>query len=121
MYCLFLLFMIPLPYPVEVWMKEPLQSIAANLSGWALQCCGLPALIEGNTILLGETTLDVRQSCSGTRIFFGMAAMVFAYLVLTRRSWWEKAVIAVSILPIALATNSLRIVITGLLHEHVSG
>ncbi len=116
----FLLFMIPLPFRVERWLSNPLQSIAAKLSGWALQCFGLPALTEGNTILLREQTLEVEQACSGLRIFVGIAALAFAYMVLTRRSWWEKIVLAASVLPIALIANSARIVFTGLLQEYAS-
>ncbi len=116
----FLLFMIPLPFRLERGLSLPLQTIAAKLSGWTLQTLGLPALTEGNTILLGDHTLEVEQACSGLRIFVGIAALAFAYVVIVRRSWWEKLLLLVAIVPISLIANSARIVLTGLLKQYAS-
>lgn len=117
----FLWFMIPLPYRVERWLSLPLQSVATKLSCSLLQCLGQPALSEGNTILLGEHQLEIEEACSGLRIFVGIAALAFAYLVLVRRTWWEKLLLVASIVPIALIANSTRIVITGVLYQYTSG
>jgi exosortase len=117
---IFLLFMVPLPFRVERWLSLPLQRIAAILSGWTLQCLGLPALTEGNTIWLGDHTLEIEQACSGLRIFVGIAALAFAYIVLVRRSWWEKALLALAVIPISLIANAARIVLTGVLQELAS-
>lgn len=116
----FLVFMIPLPWRVERWLSLPLQRVATVISGWTLQCFGLPAITEGNIITLGEQQLEVAQACSGLRIFVGIAALAFAYLVLVKRSWWEKALLVVAILPISLIANSARIVLTGVLYSFVS-
>ncbi len=116
----FLSFMIPLPYRVERWMSEPLQGVATQLSTWCLQCLGLPALSEGNTILLGARTMEVEQACSGLRIFVGIAALAFAFMTLTRRGFWQQVLLAASVLPIALLANSARIVTTGMLYEFAS-
>jgi exosortase/archaeosortase family protein len=43
-----------------------------------------------------------------------------AYVLATRRPWWEKAVLLASSAPIALIANSLRIVATGLLYQYAS-
>jgi exosortase len=123
-YCLpsiaFLFFMVPLPYRVSHWLSLPLQRTATVISSWMLQCLGQPALAEGNTILLGDQLLEVERACSGLRIFFGVMALAFAYVIATRRSWWEKALLLASAAPIALAANSIRIVSTGLLYKYVS-
>jgi len=117
----FLWFMIPLPYRVERWLSLPLQSVATKLSCWSLQCLGQPALAEGHTILVGEHQLEVEEACSGLRIFVGIAALAFAYLVLVRRTWWEKLLLVASVLPIALIANATRIVMTGLLFRYTTG
>jgi exosortase len=118
---LFLFFMIPLPFRIERMLSYPLQRIAAIGSSWVLQCCGLAATAQGNTILMEKHTLEVEQACSGLTIFIGIAALAFAYVVLVRRSWWEKTLLILATLPIALIANSTRIVITGLLMENSSG
>lgn len=117
----FLWFMVPLPYRVERWLSQPLQRVATHMSCWALQFLGQPALGEGNTILINDFPLEIEQACSGLRIFVGIVALAFAYLIIFRRAWWEKALLLVSVLPIALVANSARIVITGLLYQYVSG
>jgi exosortase len=117
----FLWFMIPLPFGLELGLSLPLQTIATHISCWFLQMLGQPALAEGHTIVLGEHKLEVEQACSGLRIFMGIVALAFAYVVIVRRPWWEKAVLLASVVPIALIANATRVVITGLLYQYVSG
>ena len=117
----FLWFMVPLPFRVERWLSLPLQRVATKLSCWVLQSLGQPALAEGNVIHLGENQLEVAQACSGLRIFVGIVALAFAYVILVRRPWWEKLLLIVSVAPIAVIANSTRIVCMGLLLQHVSG
>ena len=117
----FLWFAIPLPYRVERWLSLPLQGVATKLSCWVLQAFGQPALAQGNTIYLGEHQLEVEQACSGLRIFVGIVALAFAYVIIVRRPWWEKALLLVSVVPIALVANATRIVGMGLLCQLVSG
>jgi exosortase len=118
---LFLFFMVPLPFRVERELSLPLQTIATKLSCWTLQILGQPALCEGHVIYLGGHKLEIEQACSGLRIFMGIAALAFAYVVVVRRVWWEKAILLASFIPIALIANSTRIVGTGLLWQYVSG
>jgi exosortase len=118
---IFLWFMVPLPYRVERWLSLPLQGAATKLSCWVLQILGQPALAEGHTILLGSYRLEVEQACSGLRIFVGILALAFAFVTIVRRTWWEKALLLASAIPIALLANSSRIVATGLLYQWVSG
>lgn len=113
----FLIFMIPLPWKVERWLSVPLQRVATNLSSWVLQMFGQPALAEGNIIRIGDSTFEVADACSGLRIFVGIVALACAYLILVRRSWWERAVLVVSVIPIALIANSSRIVGMSLLNQ----
>jgi len=117
----FLWFMVPLPFSAERWASLPLQRVATKMSCWALVSLGQPALAEGNTILIGDFRLEVEQACSGLRIFVGVVALAFAYLIIVRRAWWEKALLLVSVIPIALIANSTRIVVTALLNQYVSG
>jgi len=116
----FLFFMVPLPHRIEHAMSYPLQQVAAKISGWLLQCLAQPALVEGNTILLGDQRLEVAAACSGLRIFIGILALACAYIIAVRRPWWEKVILLASAVPVALTANALRIVGTGLLYQHAS-
>jgi exosortase len=117
----FLWFMVPLPWRVERWVSLPLQGLATKISCWALVSLGQPAFPEGNVINISGFKLEIEQACSGLRIFVGIAALAFAYLILVRRAWWEKALLLVSVIPIALIANSTRIIVTALLYQYVSG
>jgi exosortase len=117
----FLIFMVPLPFRAEGMLSLPLQRIATKLSCWGLQILGLPAIAEGNTILVGDSPpLEVAQACSGLRLFVSILALAFAYLMLVRRAWWEKLLLLASVVPIAIIANSARIIATGLLYELAS-
>jgi exosortase len=113
----FLVFMVPLPYTLENMMAGPLQSISTKISTVVLQLMLFPAISQGNTIVVGQETLEVARACSGLRIFMGIAAMAFAFLLLCPRPWLTRVILLVAILPIALLANSTRIVATGILYQ----
>lgn len=116
----FLWFMVPIPYSAESMLKVPLQALATKLGTAGLVMLGQPAIAEGNTILLGEHTLFVEEACSGLRIFVGIFALAFAFVLFSRWSLWQKAVTLLVTLPIAIVANVIRIVVTGLLYQYVS-
>ena len=118
---LFLLFMFRLPFRAELSLSLPLQTISTRMSCFVLQMLGQPALAEGHTIRLGDRVLEVAQACSGLRIFIGIGALAFAYVVIVRRTWWEKAILLLCVVPIALIANGTRVVATALLYQYVSG
>ena len=118
----FLFFMIPLPFRLEEALALPLQGIATKLSTWTLQLLGQPALDQGNTISLGSQLLGVERACSGLRIFMSMVAVGVAVVMLSpERPPWQKAMLFVCSVPIAIVANVTRIVVTGLLYQYGSG
>jgi exosortase len=117
----FLWFMVPLPFGWETMASLPLQKIATKLSCYGLQLLGQPAFSEGNVILIGENQLEVAQACSGLRLFMSVIAVAYAYVVLVPRPWWQKSLLAVSVVPIAIISNATRIVVTGLLYQFTTG
>jgi exosortase len=116
----FLLFMVPLPFRVEHLLSLPLQTAATEISAWLLQLLGQPAIVEGRTIHLNEHHLEVAQACSGLRMFLGIVALAYAFCVLSKRPWWQKVMLGVAVLPIAMISNAARITATGLLYQFVS-
>ena len=116
----FLWFMVPIPFRAERWLSVPLQAAATKFSTAGLVFLGQPAIAEGNVILLGDDTLFVEEACSGMRIFVGIFALAFAFVLFSRWSWWLKGLVLLAALPVAIITNVIRIVATGLLHQWVS-
>jgi exosortase/archaeosortase family protein len=94
-----------------------MQSIATMSSTFLLQVLGRPAIAEGNVIQLNEIELGIVEACSGLRMLVVFFALSTAVALLIRKPLWERMVIAASAVPIALASNILRITITGLCYE----
>jgi exosortase len=117
---LFLLFMIPLPFRVEQLMSWHLQTVTTWMSTAMLECLGQPAIAEGHTVYLGEHVLEIEQACSGLRMFMGISAVAFAFVVLHQRPWWEKLLLIAAVAPVAMLSNAIRVVVTGLLMQLVS-
>ncbi|TWT89725.1 Transmembrane exosortase [Pseudobythopirellula maris] len=116
----FLFFMFPLPYSMETWLSVPLQQLATRLSTETLQLLGQPAIAEGNVIWIEDYPLFVAEACSGLRILVGVFALAFAYVLFSRWSWWQKIIVLAAAVPVALAANCVRIVVTGLLYRAFS-
>ncbi len=114
----FLLFMYPLPYFLESTLLAKLQTVASIMSTYVLQTLGVSAGRVGNTISIDtlKEPLQVAEACSGLRMLTIFGAMCVALIMIVERPWWDKLVIFLSIIPIALISNVIRIVTTALLY-----
>lgn len=115
---LFLVFMFPLPFRIERMLSAPLQLYGAEQSAWYIQLFGIPAVAQGSMILMGDHRVGVAEACSGMRMLTVFIAISAATMIVTKRSAWEKMVILLSAIPIALICNIGRIVATALGHHY---
>ena len=113
----FLVFMFPLPSFLDGQLLNPLQRIATRSSTYVLQTMGIPSYYEGNIIYIGEMQLGVVEACSGRRMLTIFIALSFAIVLVTERPLWERIIIVLSSVPIALVSNIVRIVVTALLYK----
>lgn len=113
----FLMFMVPLPFRLEMALGWPLQRLATIASTFALQTLGFPAIGEGNVIRMTESTLGVAEACSGLSMMLLFFALSTGVAILIDRPWFDKLVIVASAVPIALIVNVVRITVTGMLSE----
>jgi exosortase len=114
---LFLIFMLPLPGAVEDFSRERLQYVATTLSVFVIQTLGVAATADGVVIQLAHRTLRVAEACSGLRMMMLFSAICLGAAFVGRKPLWEKLVIVASAVPIAIAANVLRIVLTAGLCE----
>ena len=114
----FLVFMIPLPTFAESMATVPLRRVGTLASTYALQTMGLPAVAEGNVIMLSDYPIGVAEACSGLRMLMTSVALAFGFAFVMQRPLWERLVIVISAVPIALITNVIRITLTGLCYEY---
>jgi exosortase len=117
----FMLFMVPMPFRMQVAFSNPLQRVATYCSTYVLQTLGLPAMSEGNIILLNDIRIGVVEACNGLGMLVTFFALTTATALVLQRSFITKLLIVVSAIPIALIANVLRITVTSILHAYVGG
>jgi exosortase len=112
----FTLFMFPLPSILEHTLLRNLQRVATISSTLVLQTLGVSAHRNGNIIRIDEIELGVVDACSGLRMLTIFCALAVATVFIVNRPWWDKFIILLSAIPIALLSNIIRIVMTALLY-----
>lgn len=115
---LYLLFMVPLPYIVYNALALPLKMFVSWVSVGFLKTIGLSVVREGNIIMFPSITLEVADACSGMRSLVSILALSTAYAFFLQVSHVKRWVIIVSSIIIAIATNALRVIITGILANY---
>ncbi len=118
---LFLFLMIPLPGKIHNLISNPLQSFATNGSVFLLEAFGVNVNQQGNVMMLNQITpLAVAEACSGLRMLmaFIIVTSFIAYMVKNPR--WQKTVLLLSSIPIAVIGNIFRIFVTALLMLYIS-
>lgn len=112
----FMVFMFPWPKFFTDNIMRPMQTFATIISAYALQTMGIDAYRDGNRIMLEHAPMNVAEQCSGLRMLTIFIALSIAMaMISTHRPLWERVVIVVSSVPIALIVNSIRITLTGFL------
>ena len=105
-------FMLPLPSQLNTAMAGPLQSLATLGSVNLLRATGLPVISEGNVIVVGGERLEVARACNGLSMLLSFATLVTAMVALVDRPIRERVALLLSIVPLALLCNVLRIAAT---------
>src|SRR5262245_49229776 len=108
----------PLVYSAIAW---PLQKLAAMAAVGALRLTGVDASQEGARIdIAGTTSLNVAEACAGMRSLMTFISLGAAVAFLSNRPLWQRIVMVMSAIPIAIFCNVMRVTGQGLLHYYVS-
>lgn len=112
---LFLFLMIPLPHRVHSALMLPLQGWGAQIAATVLETMGIPAVRTGNIIQVAGHQIAVAEACSGLRMVlaFLIVTGVIAYVI--KRPNWQKVIVLLSSVPIALMCNVVRLVLSAYL------
>ncbi|MGA2318596.1 MAG: exosortase/archaeosortase family protein [Thermodesulfobacteriota bacterium] len=116
---LFLLFMVPIPGKALETIIYLLTCGSAEAAYGFFKLTGVPVLREGFSFQLPGLNIEVAEQCSGinSSIALFVASIVAGQLFL--RTGWKKAVLALSIFPITILKNGMRIVTLSLLGAYV--
>jgi exosortase len=116
-----------IPWPGLVYSKVagPLQQLAANVAVWTLQLTGVEASVGGTKIsMIGGDgnwrTLNVAEACAGMRSLMTFISVAAAVAFLSSRPLWQKLIVVIFAVPIAIFCNVMRVSGQGLLDRYVS-
>jgi exosortase len=109
----FLIFMIPIPAILYNEITFPLQLLASRLASAWLELLQVPVLRDGNVLVMSNFSLEVVEACSGIRSLMALISLAVAYGYLAERRNWVRYALALWMVPSAIITNAIRIVIAG--------
>lgn len=114
----FLVFAIPLPYFIDAMLTLRLQLISSELGVWFIRLFDIPVYLDGNIIDMGTYKLQVVDACSGLRYLYPLLSLSFLAAYLFHGPLWQRMVVFLSSVPIAIGMNGLRIGLVGILVAH---
>lgn len=112
-----LLFMFPLPAIIYARITLPLQIFATSVAEVILGWLGIPVLRDGNILELASQKLNVVEACSGIRSLLSLSFLSLTYAYFFDKKVWMRWALLFATIPIAIAANSMRVTLTGVLSE----
>ncbi|MHC4060071.1 MAG: exosortase/archaeosortase family protein [Planctomycetota bacterium] len=119
----FLVFAVPLPQRYYVRLTMPMRQWAASAATLLLNLVsGIEATASGvviDVIYKGqhlEPPLNVAEACSGMRLLMAFVALGVAMAYLHYRPIWQRIVLLLSTVPIAIFCNVVRVTVTGFIY-----
>jgi len=111
----FLLLMLPLNYPLEIFIGFPLRLLSVKLTALLLRCTGLDVTVQGTLIATTHFQVAIESPCSGLKTLSAllMTGLVLAFFLHPR--WRDRFVILLLIPPVAVVANAFRNTIITLL------
>jgi exosortase D (VPLPA-CTERM-specific) len=107
------------PFPNFLYNKISLklQLISSQLGVSLMRVYGMSAHREGNIIDLAFTKLQVVEACSGLRSLMSLTVLGLLMVYFFRAVFWKRAVLLISVVPLSIFANSIRLALTGILYE----
>jgi exosortase len=116
---LFSLLLVPIPSGVMDKIVGVLQRGSAELTDLVLRLAGVPMFREGTRFSLPGLGIEIAKECSSIHSSWALFIMGLLLGHLCLNTIWAKASLSALTIPIAIFTNSLRIVTLWYLGTHV--
>ncbi len=120
---LFLLFAVPLPDRLYVSLTMPLREFASAAAAMLMPLVAPGLQTEAQAVVIDYVrpgmppgTLNVEEACSGMRLLTAFVALGVAMTYIEERPHWQRLILVLSCLPVALMCNVIRVTTTGLLY-----
>jgi len=120
---LYLFFAVPLPGRLYRQITIPMRILAARVATVLLNFVTevdatangviIDVVVNGKKI---EPALDVAEACSGMRLLLTFLALGVAMAYLHYRPLWQRVILLLSTIPIAILCNIVRVTVTGFIY-----
>ena len=108
----FIVFMVPLPQFFVDALSGPLKQSVSAIAEEFLYAAGYPVARTGVVLAIGQYVLLVADACSGLNSMFSLMAVGTLYLhLMQHRSWLHNGLILLSLLPVAVCANIVRVIV----------
>jgi exosortase len=120
----FLLFAIPLPDELYFQLTMPLRQLASTAAAWLLSVFVSDLYVAVSGVVIDyiyqgtKGQLNVEEACSGMRLMMAFVTLGVAMAYLGDRPLWQRAVMVLACVPIAVLCNVIRVTTTGFLHVY---
>ena len=122
---LFLLLAVPLPQWLYVELTRPMREIASTMAAVVMPLFTTGLHTEAQAVVIDYVVpgsppgqLNVEEACSGMRLTMAFVTLGVAMAYLGNRPAWQRIVMVLCCLPIAILCNAIRVTVTGLLIIH---
>jgi exosortase C (VPDSG-CTERM-specific) len=117
---LFLIFIVPLPTPVEHTLEVFFQYTSAEAAALLFHLTGSTMFRDGLVFQLPGISIRVAEECSGIRSSFVLfiTSLLAGHMFL--RSPWRRAALTLFVIPLAILRNGFRVFAIAQLCVHVS-
>lgn len=121
---LYLFFAVPLPKGIYFTLTDPLRRMAAVVATSCLSMMpGLDIERVGSNITYFyqgvQGNIGVADACSGMRALITLCALGVAVTFISERPAWQRVIMLLACLPIAVFSNFIRVTVTCVLHIFV--
>ena len=109
---LYLGFIFPPPNSLVTAVTQPLKVWISKIAASLLYQAGLPTASSGVMIYIAQYQLLVAQACSGLNSLISLTAIGLFYVYIRHSLHWRyAALLALGIIPIAIAANLVRVIL----------
>lgn len=107
----YLLFMVPVPEAILTPVIVGLQLLTSEVGVAILRLLGEPIFREGNVIVLaGGESLFVAEACSGITSLITLVPLGVFLAYFTERTPLRRLILVVTVIPVAMAGNLIRVI-----------
>jgi len=113
----FLFVMVPLPLVIIGNLTVKLKLLATQMSVFTLNHIGFRCIQDGSIIRMPGSFIEVAAPCSGLRSIISLITLGLLFAHVVKVSLIKKSVLFLSSIPIAMATNVMRITLVAVVND----